>query len=252
MSHYLHKITPPLNQDRKQVLIIEDNEEICVLLTTHLMDFDCEVDTAFDGAVGLNKGLTNNYDLIILDLLLPSKDGFDVCKTLRDRQVDTPILLLSARNEEVDKILGLESGADDYMTKPFRIPEFINRTQALLRQRNLNQQYLSNLMNSSTENSLTFGALSIDLELEEVTLNGRSIDLTSREFELLHLLASHPGKSYTKSELLKTIWGYDFQGFGNLVTTHINSLRNKMEIDPYNPNYILTCWEVGYKFNQAI
>jgi len=133
MNHYLNSVHPPLNQYKKQVLIIEDNEDISVLLTAHLTDYNCEVDTAFDGLVGLSKGLSNQYDLIILDLLLPFKDGFDVCKTLRDKQVNTPILLLSARTEELDKILGLESGADDYMTKPFRINDFISKTKALLR-----------------------------------------------------------------------------------------------------------------------
>ncbi|MEM6317944.1 MAG: response regulator transcription factor [Bacteroidota bacterium] len=234
----------------KKVLVVEDDPNIVDLLEIHLTDLDCQVDKALDGKTGLEKGLNNQYDLILLDVMLPYKDGIEICRTLRAKDVRTPILMLTARSEEIDKVLGLEMGADDYLTKPFSVREFIARVKAIFRRMDL--MIGVEKSDGQKDSVLSFGDLQIDTDLRKVTIKSQRVELSPKEFELLTLLASHPGKSYDRSKLLNIVWGYDFDGFEHTVNSHINRLRNKIEPDIQKPIYILTTWGVGYRFNEEL
>lgn len=233
----------------KNVLIVEDDKDIVELLKIHLIDLECKVDVAMRGDIGLEKGLGNPYDLIILDMMLPFKDGNEICRTLRGQQINTPILMLTAKSEEIDKVIGLEMGADDYMTKPFSVREFIARVKAIFRRMEMVQ---SSTATKVGKNKLEFEGLIIDLDKRKVTIDNKRVELSPKEFELLSLLASNPGKSYDRGQLLNLVWGYDFDGFEHTVNSHINRLRSKIESDLSRPRYILTTWGVGYRFNEEI
>ena len=233
----------------KQVLIIEDDPEIIHLLELHLKDLDCQVETATKGIEGLEKALSLKPDLIVLDVMLPELDGIEICRSLRAAQLNSPILMLTAKSEEIDKVLGLEMGADDYLTKPFSIREFLARVKAIFRRGNMSAPEAP--ITKETK-KMTFGELAVDLEYRKVTLKDKKIDLSPKEFDLLVLLSSNPGKSYDRTKLLNLIWGYDFQGYEHTVNSHINRLRSKIEPDMGNPRYILTSWGVGYKFNEEV
>lgn len=229
----------------RKVLIIEDDHDIVDLLRIHLEDLNCEIDASYDGLEGEEKALNGNYELIILDIMLPGKDGIAIAQKLRAFEISTPILMLTARTEEIDKVLGLESGADDYLTKPFGVREFIARVKAIFR-----RQELSN--KSETKERVGFVKLSdleIDIVKRRVKLKGQKIELTPKEFDLLVLLASNPGRSYSRDQLLNDVWGYEFSGYEHTVNSHINRLRAKIEPDLSNPKYILTTWGIGYRFN---
>lgn len=228
-----------------KILIIEDDHDIVALVELHLRDIGAEVDKAYDGLKGLELGSTSSYDLIILDLMLPSLSGLEVCRRLRALAVETPILMLTAKSEEIDKVLGLESGADDYLTKPFGIRELLARVNAILRRTKAQAR-------TQKEAVMTKGDLRIDVDKMKVSLNGQRIELSKKEFELLSLMASNPGKSYSRSQLLKQIWGYDFDGYEHTVNSHINRLRSKIEADQKSPQYILTAWGIGYRFNEDL
>ncbi len=230
----------------KQVLIIEDDPGISDLLEIHLKDISCHVVKAFDGQAGVNMALESPPDLVILDISLPKLDGLEVCKRIRAQQ-NTPIIMLTARTEDIDKILGLELGADDYITKPFNIREFIARVKAVFRRTN-------NFDDSFNPNKsiLSFSNLEIDIEKRKVTVEDQRVDLSPKEFDLLVLMASNPGRSYTRSNLLQLIWGYSFDGYEHTVNSHINRLRAKIEPDMSDPTYILTVWGVGYCFNEDL
>ncbi len=229
----------------KQILIIEDDPEIIKLLEIHLNDLIYTTSKAMDGEVGLQMALENNYDLIILDLTLPTMDGVEVCKKLR-KQKNTPVIMLTAKSEEIDRVLGLEMGADDYITKPFSIRELLARVKAVMRRTDTSKV--------AQENSTAIAAegLLIDIDKRKVVLDDKRVELSPKEFELLVLMASNPGRNYTRTELLDVIWGYNFEGYEHTVNSHINRLRAKIESDMANPNYILTTWGVGYKFNEDI
>ncbi len=229
----------------KKILIIEDDPEIIKLLEIHLTTTIYSTDSIMDGEEGLQLALKNDYDLILLDLTLPNMDGIEVCKKLRATK-NTPIIMLTAKSEEIDRVLGLEIGADDYMTKPFSIRELLARIKAVIRRTSATAQ------NEKTISSLSYGSLSIDITKRKVLLDQEKIELSPKEFELLVLMASNPGRNYTRSELLNIIWGYNFEGYEHTVNSHINRLRAKIESDMANPNYILTTWGVGYKFNEDI
>ena len=233
----------------KQVLIIEDDEEIIRLLEIHLKDLGCTVRSSQDGEEGLQNALADPPDLIILDLMLPTKDGIEVCQRLRAREVNTPIIMLTAKAEEIDKVLGLEVGADDYLTKPFSVREFIARVKAIFRRQKLGEQAEVGM---SSKSVMEFDDLSINLEMRKVILNGQRIELSPKEFELLVFLSSNPGKTYDRKKLLNLLWGYDFEGYEHTVNSHINRLRSKIETDMGSPKYILTTWGVGYKFNEEL
>lgn len=230
---------------RHRVLVIEDDADIARLVALHLADLDCEVVPAADGRKGLQIALAGRFDLVILDLGLPSLDGLEICRELRAAPFYTPILMLTARATDLDRVLGLESGSDDYLTKPFNVRELVARARAVLRRRDVLASH------GNAENSaLQFGALKIDVPTRHVTIAGRAVELTVREFELLLTFARHPGRVFTRCELLERVWGYTHSGYEHTVNTHINRLRSKIEPDPAHPRFILTSWGVGYQFAQ--
>ena len=233
----------------KNVLLIEDDPEIVRLLEIHLRDLNCKVVTAADGETGLRQAIAAPPDLIILDIMLPELDGIGVCQQLRAKQVDTPIIMLTAKSEEIDKVLGLEVGADDYLTKPFSVREFIARVKAIFRRQKLSERKGDP---ETPTKVLKYKDLTVDIDMRKVVRSGKRVELSPKEFELLVLMASNPGKSYDRSSLLNLIWGYDFKGYEHTVNSHINRLRSKLEPDMGNPTYILTTWGVGYKFNGEI
>ena len=226
----------------KKVLVIEDDRDISKLLQVHLSDLNFEVTPAYDGKSGLLAGLNERFDFIILDIMLPEMDGFDVCRQLRIEKVDTPILMLTSKSEEIDKVVGLETGADDYMTKPFSPRELEARMKAILRRTEAAPKV------PSKAQTLQIGNLTIDPTKRVVKKGDIVLSLTPKEFELLVLLATNPGKTYSRMDLLNEVWNYDFDGYEHTVNSHINRLRGKVEDDMNNPSYILTTWGVGYRF----
>ena len=233
----------------KAVLVVEDDPDIVELLRIHLSDLGCgRIGVATTGSQGLQLGLTEAWDLIILDITLPEMDGTEVCRRLRGKEITTPILMLTARSEEFDKVLGLEMGADDYVTKPFSIRELIARVRALLRRAERSARSVP----LAKENVVRRGNLSIDTDHRRVTISGKRVELSPKEFELLSLLATNPGKPYDRARLLNLVWGYDFDGYEHTVNSHINRLRTKIEPDPSKPTYVLTNWGVGYRFNEDL
>jgi len=230
----------------KKVLLIEDDPEILGLLEIHLKDLEFEVIKSMDGAEGLDLLLTTSPDLVILDISLPSMDGFEVCKRART-QTNVPIIMLTAKSEEIDRVLGLEVGADDYITKPFSVREFIARVKGIFRRANMIKESYE-----GPQTQLRYDGLEIDVEKRKVLVRDEKVDLSPKEFELLVLLASKPGKSFGRRELLSLVWGYDFDGYEHTVNSHINRLRAKIEEDMANPRFILTSWGVGYTFNEEI
>ncbi len=226
----------------RRILVIEDNRDLADLVRLHLSDCADVVDIALDGAEGLERAGSGHYDLVILDLTLPGLDGLEICRRLRGERNYLPILMLTARSEEVDRVLGLELGADDYLTKPFSVRELVARVRALFRR-------LDALGRGSPDGHLIEqGDLAIDCEKHSATLQGRPLALTAREFDLLAHFARHPGRVYRREQLLNQIWGAGYEGYEHTVNSHINRLRAKIEADPARPRYILTVWGVGYKF----
>lgn len=235
--------------DNKKVLIIEDDANIVELLTIHLHDLGCNIMAERNGQTGLEMAREEKFDLIILDLMLPGLTGMEICRKIRQTDRHTPIMMLTARSEEIDKVMGLETGADDYLTKPFSVREFIARVKVIFRR---NEESGAAQENTSPSSYLKYGGLEIDLDKRKITLNNTRIDLSPKEFELITLLASNPGRSYSRKRLLNLVWGYDFDGYEHTVNSHINRLRSKIEEDVSNPKFILTTWGVGYRFNEEL
>ena len=230
----------------KKILIIEDNRDLAHLLENHLRDLAFQVDVAFDGLAGLAKADSDNYALIVLDLMLPGLDGMEICRRLRRKRSYVPILMLTAKSSEMDRVVGLEIGADDYVTKPFSIRELLARVKAILRR-------VEELTNGSREDVppvIRSGDLLLDPSRRIALIKDNAVDLTAKEFDLLLHFARNPGKVYTRSQLLDMVWGYGHEGYEHTVNTHINRLRAKIEEDPSQPAYILTVWGVGYKFTE--
>ena len=229
----------------KKILVIEDDPDIADLLEIHLKDLGYIADVATDGANGLSRALNNEYVLVILDLMLPKLGGIEVCKRIRETKKELPILMLTAKSEEFDKVLGLELGADDYITKPFSLRELMARIKAVIRRVDAVKEAASG---DDKPKILQFADLTIDQEKRKVTLKDTVVELTAKEFDLLVLFASHPGRTYSRQELLDIVWGYQFDGYDHTVNSHINRLRNKIEADASEPKYIRTVWGVGYRF----
>lgn len=229
---------------RKKILLVEDDRDISHLVRLHLRDIGYDVEVASDGTEGLNRALTNQYGLIILDLMLPGTDGMEICRRLRAQPDYTPILMLTAKSSEIDRVLGLEMGADDYLIKPFSIRELLARVKAIFRR----VEVLGSGMQDDKSDLVAVDDLVLDAARRKVTLSGELVELTSREFELLRHFAQNPGRVYTRSQLLDQVWGYGYEGYEHTVNSHINRLRGKIETDPANPRYIKTVWGVGYKF----
>jgi DNA-binding response OmpR family regulator len=228
----------------RKILVIEDNEDLAQLLDLHLRDLSNEVDLALDGDDGLAKFQSNDYDLVILDLMLPGIDGLEICRRIRTKTAYTPILMLTSKASELDRVLGLEMGADDYVTKPFSIRELMARVKAIFRR----IDELKSDRRDSKQVLIHAGDLVIDPAKRNVALNGKTVDLTAKEFDLLFYFAQHAGKVFTRSQLLDEVWGYGHDGYEHTVNSHINRLRAKIEKNPTQPSYILTVWGVGYKF----
>ena len=232
----------------KNILVIEDNTDIANLVMVNLRGKHMRVDHATDGKTGLKKALTGDYQLIILDLMLPGVDGMDICRRMRSDKNYTPVLMLTAKTSELDRVLGLEVGADDYLTKPFSVPELIARVNAILRRA---EQYREPAIAEVSE-KLQFGQLSVDPDTRQVLLGDNDIELTAKEFDLLWHFANNPGRVYTRSQLLSSVWGYGHDGYEHTVNSHINRLRAKIETDPAKPLYVITVWGVGYKFSRDL
>ena len=231
----------PMHQ---KILVIEDNEDLANLLKIHLQDLEYHVELVFKGDEGLDRVLKHEYDLVILDLMLPGVDGFQICRKMREKGNHTPILMLTSKSSEIDRVLGLELGADDYVTKPFSIRELLARVKAIFRR----MDELTSRTEEHNISSIHAAGLMIDHDKRNVSLNGKTIDLTAKEFDLIYHFARNPGKVYTRSQLLDIVWGYGHDGYDHTVNSHINRLRSKIEKDPAHPEYILTVWGVGYKF----
>jgi DNA-binding response OmpR family regulator len=202
------------------------------------------VDLAFDGDAGWTQITSQPYDLIILDLMLPGIDGLEICRRIRSRPAYTPILMLTSKSTELDRVLGLEIGADDYVTKPFSIRELMARVKAIFRR----IDELQSDRRQDKQSLIRAADLNIDPQRRTVNLSDRTIDLTAKEFDLLLHFAQHAGRVFTRSQLLDEVWGYSHDGYEHTVNSHINRLRAKIEANPAQPCYILTVWGVGYKF----
>lgn len=229
-------------------LIIEDDDDIAEVVSLHLKDLGLTAERAVDGRSGLQKALANTYSLVILDLMLPKLDGLAVCARIREKKPATPILMLTAKSEEIDRILGLEIGADEYVTKPFSVRELVARIKALLRRVQADKDAAAG---GAEKGRIVIGALVLDFEKRKVTREGVTIDLTVKEFDLLALFARTPGRTYSRTDLLNLVWGYQFEGYEHTVNSHINRLRGKIETDPGHPRYLRTVWGVGYRFAEA-
>jgi len=229
---------------RKRVLVIEDERDIAELIRLHLGDLNYNVIVSGDGNSGLRRASSGAWNLIILDLRLPGIDGLEICRRLRQQAVQVPILMLTAKSSELDRVVGLEIGADDYVTKPFSVLELMARVKALLRRTELTD-------NSQRElhRELRVGSLAIEPTKRRATIRGETVSLTAKEFDLLHHFASHPGHVFRRAELLDSVWGYGHDGYEHTVNSHINRLRAKIERDPAHPELIVTVWGVGYKMS---
>ena len=228
----------------RRILVIEDNHDLAHLLEIHLRDLSYEVELAVDGDKGLAKAESGKYDLVILDIMLPGTDGLEICRRLRSKDNYTPILMLTAKSSELDRVLGLEMGADDYVTKPFSVRELLARVKAIFRR----IDKLKSEQQNGEPALISAGELIIDPEKRHVTVDGKTVDLTAKEYDLLYYFARHPGRVFQRSQLLDSVWGYGHDGYEHTVNSHINRLRAKIEKNPAQPRHILTVWGVGYKF----
>jgi DNA-binding response OmpR family regulator len=229
----------------KKAIVIEDDPNIAELLSMHLEDLDFVIDHIAEGNAGYEAAANTDYDLVLLDVMLPGMDGMEICRKLRMIKPRLPIVMLTAKGDELDRILGLELGADDYITKPFSVRELIARIKAVMRRA---QGQVIAVPEGAGKTVLNFGKLTVDLEKRRVTRGGEEVQLTSTEFDLLAFLAKSPGKPYTREDLLTYVWEYEYAGYERTVTSHVNRLRAKIEPDPANPTYILTARGVGYCF----
>ncbi len=232
---------------QRRILVIEDNDDLANLLKLHLTDESWIVDLVFDGVTGFKKAGSEPYDLILLDIMLPGMDGLEICKQLRSKHVNTPVLMLTSKSSEIDRILGLEFGADDYVTKPFSVRELIARVKAIFRRIDT----VKSDIQDKKEPLLSFGSLFIDPDKRRVLINQKPIELTAKEYDLLYYFAKNPGRVFNRSQLLDRVWGYGHDGYEHTVNSNINRLRAKIEINPAEPEYILTVWGVGYKFKDT-
>lgn len=225
---------------KKRVLVVDDEKLIVKGIRFSLEQDDMKVDCAYDGEEALKLAREKEYDIILLDIMLPKYDGYEVCRQIRGYS-DVPIIMLTARGEDMDKILGLDYGADDYITKPFNILEVKARIKAILRR-------VDRKSGSRGDRILIKGEMKIDCESRQVFIEGKEVNLTAKEFDLLELLAMNPNKVYSRENLLNIVWGYEYPGDARTVDVHIRRLREKIERHPSEPKYVYTKWGVGYYF----
>ncbi|MBN2658610.1 MAG: response regulator transcription factor [Spirochaetales bacterium] len=227
------------------VLIVEDDREIAKILSVNIEDLGLKTRISDNGQEGLELARSGQFALIILDIMLPRLDGVSLLRELRRTDARTPVLMVTARDSELDRVLGLELGADDYMSKPFSVREMTARVKALLRRSRLTD---ADADDGSGESPVSIGKLTLDPVKRKAYLEKKEIELTVKEFDLLSLFIRNPGRAYSRSDLLSLIWGYQFEGYEHTVNTHINRLRAKIESDPGKPEYLKTVWGVGYRF----
>lgn len=227
---------------QRRILVVEDEPDIAQLIALHLRDEDYAVTTAKDGHEGMRLACARPWDLVLLDLRLPGPDGLAICRELRAGQNYVPILMLTSKSSELDRVLGLELGADDYVTKPFSVSELIARVKALFRRIDA-----TNRAATAEPESVSIGDIHIVTSRREVRVTGHRVELTAREFDLLLHFARHPGHVFNRAQLLDAVWGFGHEGYEHTVNSHINRLRGKIEPDSNNPRYIVTVWGVGYK-----
>jgi DNA-binding response OmpR family regulator len=230
----------------KRILVVEDDVDISHLLKINLKDIAFQVDVVNNGIDGLNRATNHDYQLIVLDLMLPGMDGLELCRRLRSQSVNIPVLMLTARSSELDRVLGLELGADDYLTKPFSILELQARVKAILRRVEFSAQQLV----ANPDEKIDVETLVIDVSRRSVFIEHRPVDLTAKEFDLLLYFARHPGRVFSRGQLLDHVWGYSHNGYEHTVNSHINRLRKKIDINPKRSQYIETVWGVGYRFKE--
>lgn len=227
----------------QKILVVEDDPDIAGLIRLHLDDLGYEVGVASTGPEALERINHEQYALVVLDIMLPEIDGFEVCKRVRETDRRIPILVLSARTEEVDRVLGLELGADAYMTKPFSLRELVARIKSIFRRIEVDRE-----PERPVARQFRFDRLEVDTGRRSVAVDGRAVELTAKEFDLLVAFIQQPGKVFSRHELLEEVWGYEYEGYSHTVNSHINRLRRKIERDPTDPRLIQTVWGVGYRF----
>jgi DNA-binding response OmpR family regulator len=230
----------------KKVLIVEDEPDIAELLALHMRDLYRDVTVAADGHAGMRLAHARQWDLIILDLRLPGPDGLSICRSLRRDNAYVPILMLTSKSSELDRVLGLELGADDYVTKPFSVSELMARVKAIFRRVDAQTR-----PEADACGAVNVGAIRIDPATRQVSVQDQPVELTAREFDLLLHFARNPGHVFRRSQLLDSVWGYGHEGYEHTVNSHINRLRAKIEPDPSRPSCIVTVWGVGYKLNAS-
>ena len=226
----------------KKVLVVDDEKLIVKGIKFSLEQDEMQVDCAYDGEEALEKAKENSYDIILLDVMLPGLSGFEVCQAIREFS-DVPVIMLTAKGDDMDKILGLEYGADDYITKPFNILEVKARIKAIMRRAAHHDAAVP-----ESPKAAEYRGLKIDSDSRRVHIHGKEVNLTAKEFDLLELLVFHPNKVYSREDLLNTVWGYDYPGDARTVDVHIRRLREKIEANPGVPDYVHTKWGVGYYF----
>ena len=230
----------------ERILLIEDDRDIAGIVSSNLRDEGYRVEQAADGRAGLERALRDPPDLVILDLGLPLVDGMDVCRRIRSRDPSTPILMLTARSAEADRVRGLEIGADEYVVKPFGVRELVARVRAMLRR--VRTDLEARPAPQAPPARMERDGLMVDPGRRTASLRGRSVELTAKEFDLLALFAASPGRAWTRADLLERLWPGEYEGGGHTVNSHINRLRAKIEADPAHPRFIETVWGVGYRF----
>ncbi len=236
-----------LDNDMDTVLVVEDELDIATLIKVNLEELGLRIHHCDDGINALETALSNNFSLVILDVMLPSLGGLDICRKLREAKPEQAIMMLTAKGSEMDRVLGLELGADDYMTKPFSVRELQARVRSQIRKVHVLQQNQSKQSSNST--LLELGTIKINQSTHEVFNGDIQVELTATEFDLLFHLMKYPNQVFSRSQLLESVWGYQHMGYEHTVNSHINRLRAKVEVDAAKPEYIQTVWGVGYKFN---
>jgi DNA-binding response OmpR family regulator len=239
------RLLEPSSRQAPRVLIVEDSPDLAEVLPMHFRDAGYEVDITANGYTGLELAKSGRFRVVVLDLGLPEVDGLEICRCIRQAGVDTSVLMLTARSSEIDRVLGLEMGADDYLTKPFSIRELLARVKAIVR-RTRPDPYRAMLHEAQT---LKLGRLTVNVDERSVFVGERAIELTAKEFDLLLHFVRYPGRVFTRAQLLDQVWGYSHLGYEHTVNSHMNRLRAKIEDNPREPQFILTVWGVGYKFN---
>ena len=233
-----------------RILVVEDQLDIAELIKISLMELSLDVELVATGEQAMSLLEQKQYSLVMLDVMLPGMSGLDVCRKLRDDKPEQSILMLTSRNSETDRVVGIELGADDYMTKPFSVRELQARVRGLIRRVHLmNKLSQSQQQEAEPNRHISVGNLFIDNLSHKISVEGKELDLTSTEYDLLSYLASHPDQVFSRSQLLSSVWGYHHSGYEHTVNSHINRLRNKIEEDATRPEIVQTVWGVGYKFN---